>query len=364
MAAAALLASLSLIVYAYLGYPLLCFLRARLRPRPIARRAWLPSVTAIVAAHREEGTIAAKVMTLAAQTYRRLDVIIACDGSDDGTASVARAMGERFLPGRFRLLELPRGGKARAINAAAAAARGEILVLTDARQRLSRNAIAALVEDLGDPTVGAVGGALELEGGRPAGIYWRYESWIRANEGRAGSTVGVSGALWAVRRALLAPLPDGTLLDDLLAPLRVRAAGHRVAYEPSARAYDDAAANGHELSRKIRTLSGNFQLFALAPGLLAPWRPGGIALLSHKLLRLAVPWALACALFSSVAIGSPWRAPLVIAQSACYALGVAALVGPARRFRLAALAETFLVLNAAAAAAALRFVRRGRRLSW
>src|SRR5205823_5867836 len=144
------------------------------------------------------------------------EVIVACDGACDDAADetpqIARRAGAALMPGRVQVLSLPRIGKAAALDVACGRARGDVLVFTDARQRLSPNAIAVLVEDLGDPGVGAVGGELVLEGDAPASAYWRYEAWIRRCEGRAGSTVGVSGCLYALRRALWKPLPAGTIL--------------------------------------------------------------------------------------------------------------------------------------------------------
>ena len=325
-------------------------------------------MTIVIAAWREAGTIGDKLAALALQTYPPdlTDVIVACDGSDDGTPDSARAAGERALPGRLQVLVLPeRRGKPAALNAAVAAARGEVLVLTDARQRLSADAVLRLVEALGDPAVGAVGGRLVLDGDAPAGAYWRYESFIRRLEGEAGSTVGVSGALYAIRRELFLPLPEETILDDLLVPARVRLAGLRVAFEPEALAYDRAAESGREFQRKVRTLSGNFQILLLAPSLLAPWRnPAWLDLMSHKLLRLAVPYALV-AIFATSAL-LPWPlGPVLIGGQLC-GYGAAGLrgLGLLRRSTLAGLCETFVVLNAAAVAGLARFLRHGRKLPW
>ena len=362
------LAALALVAYAYAGYPALCFLRARLMPRPIARRPIRPRVTVIVAAFREAKIIVAKLENLAAQSYPAdlTDLVIACDGSDDGTPEIARAAGERLFGDRLTVLALPeRHGKPTALNAAAAAAKGSVFVLTDARQPLAVDAIERLVEDLGDPDVGAVGGKLVLGGDEPVGAYWKYESLLRELEGRAGSTVGVSGALYAIRRELFEPLPEGTILDDLLVPMRVRLAGLRVAFDRLAIAEDQAAPSGREFQRKVRTLSGNFQLLLLEPALLAPWRnPSWLDFISHKLLRLAVPWALMTALVASALLPAPWSILLVGGQAAAYGLaalrGMKLLAGS----RVAGLAETFVVLNAAAVVALFRFLRHGRNLPW
>ena len=220
-----LVSSLSFVGYAYAGYPAIAHLRARLRPRPLQPRGdgEVP-VSVVIAAYREARTIAGKLETLAAQRYPKelLEVIVCCDGSDDGTAEAAREAGDRLLPGRVRVLELPRGGKPAALNAGAAAATGEVLVLTDARQRMSEGAIAALCRDLTDPEVGVVSGELVLEGEAGAGAYWRYEAHLRKCEAASGSVVGVSGALYAMPRRLWRPMPEETILDDLWVPMRVR----------------------------------------------------------------------------------------------------------------------------------------------
>lgn len=359
-------ASLGFVLYTYAGYPLLCLLRARLMPRPIARQPIRPRVTVLIAAYREAGTIERKLESLAQQTYpaELLDVVVACDGSPDGTPEVARAAAARHLPGRAQVLALAeRRGKPPSLNAAAAAAGGEVFVLTDARQPLSDNAVAALVDNLGNPDVGVAGGELVLGGDAPAGAYWKYEALIRKWEGRAGSTVGVSGALYAIRRELWEPMPDETILDDVLQPMRARLRGRRVVFEPAARAFDTAAESKREFQRKVRTLSGNFQLLVLLPGLLSPLgNPSWFDFVSHKLCRLLVPYALVAALVASALLPAPLSTALVAAQLAGYALaGVRAL---GLSLPLAGLAETFVVLNAAAVIGLWRFVRYGRKLPW
>jgi cellulose synthase/poly-beta-1,6-N-acetylglucosamine synthase-like glycosyltransferase len=359
-------ASLALVAYAYVGYPLICLMRALLFRRPMKRAPIRPKVSILVAAWREAETIGRKLDSLAQQSYpaELIEVIVACDGSDDGTPERARAAAA--LGARLQVLALPeRRGKPTALNAAAAAATGEILILTDARQPLSANAVQALVEDLADPSLGAVGGELVLGGDAPAGAYWKYEALIRKLEARSGSTVGVSGCLYAIRRELWRPMPEETILDDVLVPMRVRLAKKRVGFEPEAKAYDTAAESAREFKRKVRTLSGNFQLLVMEPRLLVPFvNPSWFDLISHKLVRLVVPFALVVALLASAFIRWPWGALLVGAQLAGYGLAGLRGLGMLQRNKIAGLAETFVVLNAAAVVGLVRFVRHGRRLPW
>ncbi|HEX9101425.1 MAG TPA: glycosyltransferase family 2 protein, partial [Polyangia bacterium] len=188
---------------------------------------------------------------------------------------------------------------------------------------------------------------------------------LRRWESAAGSTIGVSGALYALRRELWRPLPVETILDDVLVPMRARLAGRRVVLEPLAKAFDRAAESPREFVRKVRTLSGNFQLLALEPALAAPWRnPSWFGLVSHKLVRLFVPYAMVTALVATFGLPEPWRFLLLGAQLGAYGLAVARWLGGGQASRVARLCETVVLLNAAAVVGALRFLRHGRRLQW
>jgi cellulose synthase/poly-beta-1,6-N-acetylglucosamine synthase-like glycosyltransferase len=362
-----LLLSLAIIAWTYAGYPALMWWRARRHAIAIARGAIRPRVTVVIAAWREAATIKRKLRSVAEQSYpaELLDVVVACDGSDDDTPYFANA-GGGALGQRLHVIALTEHrGKATALNTAVAAAQGEVLVFTDARQPLSRDAVERLVEDFADRAVGVVGGELVLAGDAPAGAYWRYEAALRRWESQAGSMIGVSGALYALRRELWRPLPAETILDDVLVPMRARLRHKRVVLEPRAQAFDQAAETAQEFRRKVRTLSGNFQLLALEPALLSPTRnPSWFGFVSHKLLRLCVPWAMLAALVSSALMPGLLGALLFGLQCAAYSLALMRLVGAGQASRLARLCETVVVLNVAALVGTLRFLRHGRRLQW
>lgn len=361
------------LVHVFAGYPLWVLALARWRPRPVQRRAWTPRVTAVLAVHDGAAHVRAKLEGLLALDYppELLDIVLACDGCRDDTAGRARALGDA----RIRVLEFAeRRGKAACLNDAVAEARGEVLLMTDVRQRLEPDALRQLVANLGDARVGAVGGQLRLfdaHTGFARGIdaYWRYETLIRAGESRSGSVIGVSGALYAMRRALFRPLPAGTVLDDVLVPMQVAATGLRVMYEPAAVAWDGSSQQPHEEQRrKIRTLAGNFQLVQLAPWLLLPWRnPLWFRFVSHKLLRLLAPWLLLAlalsatllatrhALFAATALG------LLAALAAVVAGRLLPALGGRRPVRLL---TAFCYLNLFAAQALLAFARNRRLHLW
>jgi cellulose synthase/poly-beta-1,6-N-acetylglucosamine synthase-like glycosyltransferase len=288
----------------------------------------LPGVSVIIAARNEAHHLPSRIDNLLASDYpaQRLEIIVASDGSTDNTASVLAP-----YAGRIRLLMLPPSGKAGALNAAVLRAANPILVFGDARQRFAPDAIRRLAQRFQDPTVGAVSGELMLDCERAAvakrssvgdgvGAYWRYEKWVRNHEALLGSAVGVSGAIYAMRRWLWQPLPIDAILDDVLGPMRLVQRGFRVGFEPAARAFDRVSDNASaEMRRKVRTLAGNFQLLRYEPRLLVPGRnPLWLQFMSHKLARLLVPHALIALLASSL-----WLAT----TSAIYAVALALQVG-------------------------------------
>ena len=355
-----------LLLHVFVGYPACMYLLARVRPMPVKKRAITPTVTVVVAVHDGASYIRAKLKSLRALDYpvEKIDIVVVCDGCGDDTSALVRQFGDP----RVQVLDFPhRRGKAECLNEAAARASGEVLLLTDVRQKLSPTALRELVANLADPTVGAVSGELQLENvhtGFAQGVdaYWRYEKLIRQSESRSGSTVGVSGALYAMRRELFAPLPPGTVLDDVLIPMRVAAAGRRVVFEPRALAWDQPSQHpAEERRRKIRTLAGNYQLIQLAPWLLRPWRnPLWFRFVSHKLLRLMAPWLLLLLVVSAAALATRHvlYALLLLLFLAGAALVMAERLIPAMgRWLPVRLAVAFYYLNVFAAQALIAFTR-------
>ena len=192
-------------------------------------------------------------------------------------------------------------GKAAALNTGLALVKTELVAFTDARQSFAPDAIAVMAENFVEPNVGAVTGHLVFrnpKGVDPQGGYWDLEKSIRENESRYRSTVGVTGAVYMARRALIEEIPDYLILDDVLIPMRIVKQGYRIKFATDAIAYDDPSANLlEEYYRKVRTLAGNWQLIAEAPWLLSSSEnPIFFEFVSHKFLRLLAPWALAISL--------------------------------------------------------------------
>jgi len=197
------------------------------------------------------------------------------------------------------------------------------------------------------------------------GIYWKIEKTVRKLESASGSVVGVTGAIYAIRREHYIEIPRGTILDDVFVPMNVARNGKRVVFQPSAIARDRLfSEKGKEFSRKVRTLTGNYQLLRLAPWLLSPANPLLFRFVSHKLLRLLVPLLLILMLLASAMARGPFYTAIFWLQTLFYVLAILGSLSPStKRFKPVAVANTFLMLNAAAALAFYNFVA-GRNRVW
>ena len=363
----------SILVYTYVGYPIVIGVLARLRPLRIEEDpAYLPTVTACIPVHNAASYLTAKVESLLALDYPadKIEILLYSDGSDDDTNAVAAAIAARD-PRVKLLVSEERCGKPRGVNRMLEVATGEVLLMTDVRQPLVPGALRALVAKLSNPSVACVSGNLVLRGSAGAGAYWRYENWIRMQESRFRGMVGVTGPIYAIRKADMRPLPEGVILDDMWVPLRLRLAGRHILFAEGAIAYDDAFGDKREYGRKVRTLAGNYQLFALLPALLVPFRnPSWFETFSHKLLRLVCPWAL-LGLLAASSVGAVTKAeptpiilyglrPLLGGQLAFYLFAVLGEWGG----RIGSLCRTFVVLNSAAVVGLWRFITGAQKVTW
>jgi biofilm PGA synthesis N-glycosyltransferase PgaC len=370
--------SICLIAYAYFGYPVWLCVQTRLRPRPGVRSASIfPAVSVVMAVRNSADLILRKLRNLSELNYPadRLEVVIVSDGSTDKTNQSLTAIAND----RIRVLISPdHRGKAWALNEGIRAAAGEIIIFTDARQLIESDAVAQLVSDFADPSVGCVSGELMLDQvvadsrGTGIGLYWQMEKKIRRWEAAAKSVVGATGGLYAARKELLPSLPEETILDDVYIPMHIARQGARVIFEPRARAWDDLAfSSKREFRRKVRTLTGNYQLLRLAPWLLGPSNPLLVEFISHKLLRLLVPFALVALFISSFSIPVTFYKLAFGIQLACAALAILGILRPRHGLlsrlgflsRLEDISLTFFVLNTAALVAFVYFVT-GKKQVW
>ena len=296
-------AAAGLLGWTWFGYPLVIWLFSRLRSEEQVTSAHtLPTVSAVLATRDDVGLIAARVADFLKADYpgKSLEVVVGVDGATAASLSAIRAACD--LPRVTIVAADAGGGKVAGLNAAVRAATGDVLVFSDVQQRFAPDAIRRLVTRLvSDARLAVVGGALQLPGdlpdaaGRsPVEWYWAMERQLRAAEARLHSSVGVSGSIYATRRADWQPMPSQLILDDVWLPMRLVMGGGRVGYDLAAKAWDARSTTSTvEKVRKVRTLTGNFQLMAWLPGVLLPTRnPIWVQFVSHKLLRLMTPWLL------------------------------------------------------------------------
>ena len=338
------------LAWTHLGYPLAAAALARRRPRRVRKGDVTPSVTVVVAAHDEADVIGRRVENLLALDYPpdRLEVVVASDGSTDGTADTVEALAA--ADARVRIERRPREGKTAAQDAVVAGLKSEVVAFSDANATWAPDALRKLVRSFADPDVGYVCGRLELE--QPDGtsrepLYWRYELWVRESESAlAGITAG-NGAIYAVRREDYRE-SDPRVGHDLGFPYLMAQAGRRPVYEPDALAVEKAAGEPEdEFGRRIRMHAQGW-LHLLSGRMLRPAEPLYLAqLLSHRVLRYGSGILHVALLATSIALAA--RGPvyrMALAKQLAW-LGLAA----AGRLRLplpgAAIAYHYLLLTAA-----------------
>jgi cellulose synthase/poly-beta-1,6-N-acetylglucosamine synthase-like glycosyltransferase len=290
-----------LIMYTYIGFPLGVVLRGLLWRHPYQDKKFTnpPIVSIVIAAYNEAKAIPAKLDNILSLDYPgdRLEVVVASDGSTDGTDAIVERYNERGV----RLLSLPRVGKAAALNAAVNTSNGEILVFSDANSMYKADAIRKLVRPFGDPKVGGVAGnqiyKTEVSGGSSTDgerAYWSFDRILKQFQGKSGNTLAATGAIYAIRRSLFRPIPDG-VSDDLVTSTGVIVQGFRLVFAPEAIAYEPVAATSQvEFGRKVRVIMRSWKALIFRRELLNPSRYKfyAVQLFSHKVLRYLVVFPL------------------------------------------------------------------------
>ena len=299
-------ASVFLIVYIFILFPALVLLRGLLVRRPYKIAAITPSLSMVIAAYNEAGTIGAKLENIFSIDYPPglLEVVIASDGSIDGTDEIVGSYANRGI----KLLSLPRTGKNAALTKAAQAATGEILVFSDANSIYAPGALRALVRPFADPKVGGVAGNQiykfnKRNASTSAGerSYWDFDRLMKHFQDRAGSVTSATGSIYAIRRNLFQPIALG-LVDDFMVSTEVILQGYRLVFASDAVSYEGVAESKKlEFSRKVRIILQGLQSLRLRAELLNPFRYGfyAVQLFSHKLLRRLIVFPLIVLLVTS-----------------------------------------------------------------
>ena len=300
-----------LIAYVLIGYPILLSAWARLFFKPVSKHFLPVRLSILIPVRNGIAWIGGKLQSLLNSDYppELIDILVVSDGSTDGTNEAV----EGYPDTRVRLLALPPGGKATAVTRGLEHVESEIVVLTDVRQTFDPQALRRLVACFADPSVGVVTGELVIRTGLSSeeyntGLYWRYEKWIRRNLNRIDAMLGATGSIYAIRRALAAPIPADILLDDVYLPFEAAFRGARIYFEDEAKAYDLPTSLQTEFWRKVRTQAGIYQIQRRFPSLLWPTQRRFIHWVSHKIGRLLLPFALIAAAISSFWLPGIWKA--------------------------------------------------------
>lgn len=318
-----------LIIYCYFLYPLIITLIARKYEKVVDKKSYRPKVSIVISAYNEEDVIEARIKNLLELDYpkTKYEILIGSDGSDDQTIPLLK----KFSDARLSIFDFTeRRGKMSVINNLIQHTKGEVIIFTDARQTFSPDAVKELVANFSDPDVGCVSGELILSKGEEAtskgvSLYWNYEKYIRRQESAVHSMLGATGAIYAIRKELFTPIPEDIILDDMYIPFRIIQKGKRAIFDDSAKAYDKAAEDPKEENRrKVRTLSGNYQLFGIFYDMFVPLKsPIALQLFSHKFLRLMVPFLLIGAFILNIFLmKSGFYTALMMLQIMFYSLAV------------------------------------------
>jgi len=357
-----------IIIYPYIVYPCLLWIRNKLKVNAINKidNKNFPSVSIVLAVKNEEKIIRRRLNNLVKLNYPddKLEIIVVSDGSTDQTNKIldeftiteTEKIGHEIIIKKISYF--PSMGKPYALNKGVSHATGEIILFADCRQIFDPSVIRELVANFDDQNVGCVSGELKFRENLQSdiqaemGAYWKYEKWLRKLESSTGSVVGATGAIYAIRKKLYQPLPVETLLDDVLTPMNIAIQGYRVIFEPRAVAYDTVSKDlKQERKRKLRTLAGNWQLLSLVPELLSPWKnPLWWRFISHKICRLIIPFLLPFLLAFSFMEQSLFYRFVAWLQVGFYSVAFMGFLIPSlRKNRLINLSCFFLAMNLIAA---------------
>jgi cellulose synthase/poly-beta-1,6-N-acetylglucosamine synthase-like glycosyltransferase len=348
--------SVGALAWTHAGYPLAAAAAARLKGRPVRKADDTPRTSVIVAAHNEEAVIERRLENLVALDYpdEKLEIVVASDASTDRTDEIAAGFGSRV-----RLVRAPRGGKVAAQNLAVRETDAEIVAFSDANATWAPDALRKLVRNFADPDVAYVFGRLNLRaavGGNREGVYWRYETWLRAQESLLHSTTGGYGSIYAVRRSDYVEV-DPRFGHDLALPYVMVQRGRRAVYEPDAHAFETPTpTNAAEYRRKVRMFE-HCWLITLRGRMLRRLPPlYWIGIVSHRHLRYGSGLLHLVALLTNVALRGQGRVYAIALPAQVALLAAAALgVGIARYYVLVTWATVVALSN---------YLRRGVPATW
>lgn len=365
-----------LIIYAYVGFPLLTLVRAMVWRVPFKREEITPTVSVVICCHNEEQGIREKLENMLHQDYPQdqIEFLFASDGSSDNTESVI----SEYVGTRVQLLALPRNGKASALNACVEQATGEILVFSDANSIFKDDAICKLVMPFADDHIGGVAGNQVYKKSYSAGIaaggeqsYWNFDRWMKTLQTQSGNTISATGAIYAIRKSLFQQVPDG-VTDDFITSTRVIEQGYRLVFEPDAICYEPVAGSAKaEFGRKTRVITRGLRGVLAMRTLLNPFRYGfySVQLLSHKVIRRLVGIPLIGIAIATVML---WNQGMIyqiaaVGQLTIYGLAILGYIAASmgkKASKPLSIPYFFCMINVASLVALLNIVRGKRITVW
>ena len=363
-----------LLFYVYVGYPALLALITAISFRKRLAPDYLPTISVLIAAYNEQAGIERKLRETLALDYPadRMEVLVLSDASTDATDAIVQACKDP----RVRLLRMgERKGKTHAQNEGARAARGEVLIFSDATTTYHPEALRYLAASYRDPSVGAVSGRYQYfdpSKASPTGLgsiaFWSYENFIKSCQSRIRTISGCCGCIYSVRKTAYTEL-RADVISDLTQPLWVIQKGYRVVFEDRALAFEETTTSTtEEFSMRIRVVTRGIRGLLSVPELLRPWKYPWISfqLFSHKILRWLVPLFLIFLLLSNVALaGIPGYRYVLALQILFYAFALFSLVVPVHRhFKLLGVPLYFCTLNTAALISVIEVLRGQKYIVW
>ena len=367
--------SFGVLAYVYVGYPLVVYLVSLLNPRRVDRSDIEPHVTVLITAFNEETAIRAKIENTLCLEYPadKLEILVASDGSTDATDDIVR----EFEPRGVQLYRQEgRVGKTETQNNAVASAKGEIVLFSDATTEYEPDVLRKLLPAFADKSVGCVAGRLiyvdksRSNVGKGALSYWNYETFIKSAESKACSLIGASGCLYSVRKAAYQPMYAEACSDFLVCTMLYRQ-GLRSVFEPSAVCFEDTNHRpSDEMRMRVRVISQTYTDLWRNIDMMNPLRSGffAVELISHKVLRYAVPVLLLAMLLSNLLLAgqSVVFSIILAAQMSFYvlALGGWVLERLGVRLKFLVIPLYFVLANLASVIAFFRFLRGERVSTW
>jgi len=363
-----------LIFYTYVGYSLFVIILARFFNHYVHKSEEYPKVTFLITAYNEGKNIANKLNNALLSDYPadRLEIVVASDGSTDGTDRIVKDFSERGV----RLIRVEgRVGKTETQNRAVLMATGDVIIFSDATTVYERNAIRKIVRNYADHTVGAVSGRYEYYNPTNASIgigtilFWKYENLIKRSQTRIKTITGCCGCIYSVRRNLYTPLPPD-IISDLVEPLKILEKGYRIVFEPEAIAHEETTEKTREeFQMRVRVISRGMRGLLYMKILFNPFKHGFVSfqLISHKLFRWLVPVYMIM-LFASNAylIDKPFYTETFFLQVVFYGMALVGWFGERYHLKnkLFSIPLYFLTVNIASMISLFKTIKGYKAVTW